>query len=459
MAAAKAPTAGVTGPIFEGPNAGANAFQQEVKLPNPWDQPPWNGNKAAYLRDQVQKGSNFSHLLNDPEFSAEYDVIRGERAARQEAQRNSPEYRAMVAREQAEREAKQRAALDAQRERSGGFLGDLTRAAWGTATLPVQLARSTPGLEKVVGYTPAGALADVQQAGMDALLPGGSGLSTQGTGPVYRAAAPIAQGAANYFSPAFNPPAVPEIPTSLLSGGPGAAGAGGGGAAGERDFAAELGEAGQGEANAQAAIDDLTEAFDQRAPDPLALQAARNSREQAILDRLDSVNISPREAGDRALASALAAASAAPGGGSARRAQQFQVAQNAGRIRGDAEASARAQELERAQIAAQVGTQMSAQELGEYQSNLGAAQNIFNQSAQLRGLGQQLDQREQELFGAMARHAAEMGTRWAQLGLEERKALMQAELARYGLDKQVSDERLGMILNGLATAGTLLFGA
>jgi hypothetical protein len=373
-----------------------------VKLPDPWDAPPWNGSKAAYLRDQVSSGANFSHLLDDPEFASEYERIKGERESRQQQQRDSPEYRAMLEREQLARQQRQRDALRAQQARGGGFWGDAARAFAGTVGAPV------------------------------ALLGAAAGDTGQNL---------------NYRFP--DPPPKAGTPGSIDYQGLGEGGAGAGsslqgatvGAGGMPDPADVWQRALDETGGAREAIDDsladLNEQFDMRAPDATALASARRQREQDLLERIDALGVDPAEFADRALAAQLAAASTTAGGGAAQRGAAFGAMLQAPANQAAAAEAARAAAADQARIAADVGTTMSAQELAEYQSNLGAATTLFGYSSQLEALAAQLDQADRELLGAVARDIASMNLALAGLDQDAKIARIGFELQKYGIDRQL----------------------
>jgi hypothetical protein len=378
--------------------------QAPVRLPNPWDAPPWNGSKAAYLRDQVASGANFSSLLSDPEFAAEYERLKAERDARHEQQQNTPEYRAMVEADQRAREQRQHDALRAQQARSGGVWGDAARAFAGTVGAPVAL------LGAAAGDT-------------------GQNLN-------YR-----------FPDPAPKPGTPGTIDYQGLGEG-GAGGAGGGslqgaqlGVAGAPDPAEVWQRALDGMGGARDAIDDslnsLNEQFDMRAPDATALAAARRQREQDLLERIDALGVDPAEFADRALAQQLAVASTTAGGGAAQRGAAFQALLQAPERQAAAAEAARAAAADQARLAADVGTTMSAQELAEYQSNLGAATTLFGYSSQLEALAAQLSQSELDLLGAIARDIGNMSVQLATLDQNAKIARIEAELQKYSIDKQL----------------------
>lgn len=75
------------------------------------------------------------------------------------------------------------------------------------------------------------------------------------------------------------------------------------------------------------------------------------------------------------------------------------------------------------------------QDIGIAQANQGAAVTVLQEVARLTGTELELDQRNQELIGQMARDMAAQSFNWASLGVQAQQAYFAQMIQMYGIDK------------------------
>jgi hypothetical protein len=206
-------------------------------------------------------------------------------------------------------------------------------------------------------------------------------------------------------------------------------------------------------------------------------EALGMSRE--VIDRLLNGPNTADRIGSQTLRSQLALARSAAGGPGAV-AAAFRNAQNqAPELQAQATEQARAEELQRVTAAGNVASNFAQAALGARgqdvdiaKKNTDAGLAVKNMVAQLTGTQLELDQRNQELIGQMARDVAAMEFDWAKLSVDQQNAAMDRYLQLYGVDaniqaqlkmqrdagKLTAKDWLGAGVGLLGAAGTVVSG-
>jgi hypothetical protein len=199
-------------------------------------------------------------------------------------------------------------------------------------------------------------------------------------------------------------------------------------------------------------------------------EALGMSRE--VIDRLLNGPNTADRIGSQTLRSQLALARSAAGGPGAV-AAAFRNAQNqAPELQAAAQQQASAEELQRVTAAGNVASNFASAALGARgqdvdiaKKNTDAGLSVKNMITQLTGTQLELDQRNQELIGQMARDVAAMEFDWAKLSVDQQNAAMDRYLQLYGIDANIQAQLKAQREAGKLTAkdwlmaGTGLAGA
>jgi hypothetical protein len=172
-------------------------------------------------------------------------------------------------------------------------------------------------------------------------------------------------------------------------------------------------------------------------------EALGMSRE--VIDRLLNGPSTADRIGSQTLRSQLALARSAAGGPGAV-AAAFRNAQNqAPELQAQATQQAAAEDLQRVTAAGNVASNFAQAALGARgqdvdiaKKNTDAGVAIKGMITQLTGTQLELDQRNQELIGQMARDMAAMEFDWAQLSVQQQQAALDRYLQQYGIDANIA---------------------
>jgi hypothetical protein len=172
-------------------------------------------------------------------------------------------------------------------------------------------------------------------------------------------------------------------------------------------------------------------------------EALGMSRE--VIDRLLNGPSTADRIGSQTLRSQLALARSAAGGPGAVAAAFRQAQQQAPELQAQATEQARAEDLQRTTAAGNVASNFAQAALGARgqdvdiaKKNTDAGLAVKGMITQLAGTQLELDQRNQEMLGQMARDMAAMDFDWAQLSVQQQQAALDRYLQQYGIDQNVA---------------------
>lgn len=172
-------------------------------------------------------------------------------------------------------------------------------------------------------------------------------------------------------------------------------------------------------------------------------EALGMSRE--VIDRLLNGPNTADRIGSQVLRTQLALARSARGGPGAVQQAMAQAQQQAPELQAAAQQQATAEELQRVTAAGNVASNFAQAALGARgqdvdiaKKNTDAGLAVKNMVANLTGTQLELDQRNQELLGQMARDMAAMDFDWAQLTAQQQDAALDRYLQQYGIDANIA---------------------
>lgn len=161
-----------------------------------------------------------------------------------------------------------------------------------------------------------------------------------------------------------------------------------------------------------------------------------------VLDRLLNGPSTAERLGQQTLKTQLALARSAAGGPGAVADALMNAQAQAPELQAQATQQAVSEEQARLSTAGQVAGQITNAELGRRQqdigvaqANLGAATTVLQEVSRLTGTQLELDMRQQELVGQMARDMAAQDFNWAQLSVQQQDAYFSRMVQVYGIDK------------------------
>lgn len=172
-------------------------------------------------------------------------------------------------------------------------------------------------------------------------------------------------------------------------------------------------------------------------------EALGMSRE--VIDRLLNGPSTADRIGSQTLRSQLALARSAAGGPGAVQEAMRNAQFSAPELEAQAAQQASAEELQRVTAAGNVASNFAQASLGARgqdvqiaQANQNAGVAVKGMITQLTGTQLELDQRNSELLGQMARDMAAMDFDWAQLSVQQQQAALDRYLQQYGVDQNIA---------------------
>src|SRR5690606_37024633 len=193
-------------------------------------------------------------------------------------------------------------------------------------------------------------------------------------------------------------------------------------------------------------------------------EALGMSRE--VLDALLNGPSTAERSGARTLKNQLALARSARGGPGAVQQAMATAQQGAPELQAQAAESARQEEMQRLTAAGNVASNFAQAALGARgqdidiaKKNVDAATAFTGMIANLTGIQLELDQRNQELLGQLARDVAATGSDYAQLDAQMASAELDRLRKRYGIDEQTRVQIMAIEAEGKITAKDILNGA
>lgn len=185
-------------------------------------------------------------------------------------------------------------------------------------------------------------------------------------------------------------------------------------------------------------------------------EALGMSRE--VIDRLLNGPSTAKAIGARSLENQLAIARSARGGPGAVQDAMNAAQQQAPELQAQASQQAAAEELQRVTAAGSVASNFAQASLGARgqdvdiaKKNTDAGIAIKGMITQLTGTQLELDQRNQEMLGQMARDMAAMDFDWAQLDAQQQNAALDRYLTQYGIDANIKAQIMAQAQAGKMT--------
>src|SRR5690606_22412256 len=192
-------------------------------------------------------------------------------------------------------------------------------------------------------------------------------------------------------------------------------------------------------------------------------EALGMSRE--VLDALLNGPSTAERIGARTLKNQLALARSARGGPGAVQQAMATAQQGAPELQAQAAESARQEEMQRLTAAGNVASNFAQAALGARgqdidiaKKNVDAATAFTGMIANLTGIQLELDQRNQELLGQLARDVAATGFDYAQLDAQTASAELDRLLTRYGTDEQTRVQVMAIEAEGKISANDVVSG-
>jgi hypothetical protein len=192
-------------------------------------------------------------------------------------------------------------------------------------------------------------------------------------------------------------------------------------------------------------------------------EALGMSRE--VIDRLLNGASTAQRLGSQTLRTQLALARSARGGPGAVQQAMSQAQQQAPELQAQATQSAVGEELSRLNAAGNVAGNFAQAALGARgqdvqiaQSNQNAGLQVKDMITRLTGTQLELDQRNQELIGQLARDLAATEFQWASLSAEQASKALEYYLQVYGIDKNYAAQLKALEQSGKITSKDILNG-